>query len=407
MLWRGIVVDGDEMLVGRRVREVRLWRGLSVAAVAGLAGISAPYLSMIERGQRPVTKRALLEGLARALRVSPVELTGKPYAPTDVTSNESHAAMAAVEDALVSWWVGEVPDVPARPWAEVQADVDRLMFTLFPAAGLAEQGALLPGLIRDLLAAAGRAESGRRRDALIGLMNVYYAAQSVAVDLGFHGPSAVAIERMRQVAEELDDPVWHGLVGWVRAQAVGCINRTRQYELAVQTADAASGLRPEIGGMANLTAALSAAARGDEDTAQMHLAEAAAIARPMEADASPWMQLQFGRTNVGIWSVAIGVELGHGARVAEVAAGVRPQTITPARQAYFWADYGRGLVAERTTRERGIAALLRAEQLAPQQTRNNVYVREAVADLLTSARRDAGGRELRGLAWRMGIAPIG
>lgn len=29
------------------------------------------------------------------------------------------------------------------------------------------------------------------------------------------------------------------------------------------------------------------------------------------------------------------------------------------------------------------------------------------ADLLATARRDVGGRELRGLAWRMGIAPIG
>jgi transcriptional regulator with XRE-family HTH domain len=398
-------VDSDEAHIGRRVREVRMWRGLSVAAVAGLAGISAPYLSMIERGQRPVTKRALLEGLARALRVSPVELTGKPYAPTDVTSNESHAAMAAVEDALVSWWIGEVPDVPVRPWPDIQADVDRLMFTLFPAAELAEEGALLPGLIRDLLAAA--AEPGCRRDALIGLMSAYYATHHVTANLGFHRMPAVAIERMRQVAEELDDPVWHGLVGWVRAEAIGCTNRARQYELAVRTADTARGLRPEIGGMANLTAAMAAAARGDEDTAQMHLREAAVIAGPMAAEASPWMQLQFGRTNVGIWSVAIGVELGHGARVAEGAAAVRPQTITPARQAYFWADYGRGLVAERTTRERGIAALLRAEQLAPQLIRNNVYVREAVSNLLSSARRDAGGRELRGLAWRMGLAPIG
>jgi hypothetical protein len=65
------------------------------------------------------------------------------------------------------------------------------------------------------------------------------------------------------------------------------------------------------------------------------------------------------------------------------------------------------LVAERKTRDRGITALLRAETLAPQLTRNNVYVREAVSTLLSTARRDAGGRELRGLAWRMGIAPIG
>jgi hypothetical protein len=39
--------------------------------------------------------------------------------------------------------------------------------------------------------------------------------------------------------------------------------------------------------------------------------------------------------------------------------------------------------------------------------RHDVFVRETVAGLLCQARRDAGGRELRGLAWRMGVAPIG
>jgi hypothetical protein len=51
--------------------------------------------------------------------------------------------------------------------------------------------------------------------------------------------------------------------------------------------------------------------------------------------------------------------------------------------------------------------LLHAEQLAPHMIRHDVFVRETVAGLLRQARRDAGGRELRGLAWRMGVAPIG
>jgi hypothetical protein len=41
--------------------------------------------------------------------------------------------------------------------------------------------------------------------------------------------------------------------------------------------------------------------------------------------------------------------------------------------------------------------LLHAEQLAPQLIYHDVFVRETVADLLRQARRDAGGRELRGL----------
>jgi hypothetical protein len=113
--------------------------------------------------------------------------------------------------------------------------------------------------------------------------------------------------------------------------------------------------------------------------------------------------MQFGRT---IWRVAIGVELGHDARVAEIASTVRPDPVNRVRQTAFWIDYGRGLLAERTTRERGLIALLRAEKLSPQQVRNNVFAREATTNLLAGSRREAGGRELRGLAHRMGISPV-
>ncbi len=54
-----------------------------------------------------------------------------------------------------------------------------------------------------------------------------------------------------------------------------------------------------------------------------------------------------------------------------------------------------------------MGVLVHAERLAPQRIRNDVIVREVVAGLLRRARRDAGGRELRGLAWRMGVAPVG
>lgn len=397
-------MDIDGAQIGRRVREVRSWRGMSLAATAGPAGISAPYLSLIERGQRPVNKRALLEALAHALKVSPAELTGKPYAPTDAASTTSQAAMAAVEDALTGWWVGEIPGAPSRPWPEVQGDLNRLNSTLRPNSDYAAQATLLPGLIRDLLAAV--AEPEHRRTALVGLIDAYHAASNVARRLGYAGLPTLAVERMRQAAEELDDPVRCNFVAWTRAHVLSGTNRTRQYELAVASADARE-TRPEIRGMANLTAALAAAAQGRGDVAETHLREAAAVAELIEADVSPWAHVQFGRTNVGIWRVAIGVELGHGARVAEIASGIHPETITRSRQAAFWIDYGRALLAERKTRERGVAAILQAEKLAPQQVRNHLFVREAVSDLVARARRAAGGRELRGLAWRMGAAPNG
>ncbi|MGH3802411.1 MAG: hypothetical protein ACRDTD_20250 [Pseudonocardiaceae bacterium] len=96
-----------------------------------------------------------------------------------------------------------------------------------------------------------------------------------------------------------------------------------------------------------------------------------------------------------------------GPKVAELARGVRPDALPrKARQGSFWADLGRALVAEKAARERGIQALVTAESIALQLIRTDVFVRETVADLLRQARRDAGGRELRGLARSLGVTPI-
>ena len=99
------------------------------------------------------------------------------------------------------------------------------------------------------------------------------------------------------------------------------------------------------------------------------------------------------------------LELGEPGRVPELARDVDVAAIPSAgRQATFYGDVGRGLATIRGREEQAVEALRRAEVLAPQRTRTNPYVRESVTDLLRRARREAGGRELRGLAYRIGLA---
>ncbi|WP_459706405.1 helix-turn-helix domain-containing protein [Actinophytocola sp. KF-1] len=398
--------------IGRRVREIRSWRGMDLATTAGLAGISPSALSLMERGKRPISKRTVLEAIARALRVSPFELTGQPHPPSGEGTAEARTAMAALADLLGGWRIGEVPDGPRRPLPEVLAELERFHAARNGsgsrgAGDYATQVATLSPLIRDLLAAA--ADPGDRRRVLVPLLLAYHVAGSTSARLGIPGLPSLAAERMREVAAELDDPVWHSVADWGRAHFLSATNRERQYHLAVAVADRAPAERPETRGMANLTAALAAAAMARHDVAESHLAAAAELAESIEPDVSPWPSgiMQFGRTNVGIFAVAVGVEVGDGARVAEAASRIRLASASRGRQASFWVDYGRGLITERRTREKGLRALLRAEELAPQQVRNNVFAREAVTALLSTARGHAGGPDLRGLAWRMNIAPKG
>lgn len=81
-----------------------------------------------------------------------------------------------------------------------------------------------------------------------------------------------------------------------------------------------------------------------------------------------------------------------------------PERITaPARQAGYWLNYGRALAKLRGRREDAVRALRRAEVISPEEVHRNPLARETVAELLARARRDAIGRELRGVAYRAGL----
>jgi hypothetical protein len=112
----------------------------------------------------------------------------------------------------------------------------------------------------------------------------------------------------------------------------------------------------------------------------------------------------FGAANIGVWRTAIAVESGEPGKVVELSRGVDVDLIPSAsRRAGFFIDVGRSMLKERSTREAGLGTLMRAEKLAPQRVHTDLFTREAISEQLRRARRDAAGRELRGLAYRMGI----
>lgn len=64
-------MDAEEAsAIGQRARMIRRRRGLSLDVVAGLAGITKTYLSMLELGHRGFNRRGLVEDLANALGCS-------------------------------------------------------------------------------------------------------------------------------------------------------------------------------------------------------------------------------------------------------------------------------------------------------------------------------------------------
>ncbi|HEY9241548.1 MAG TPA: helix-turn-helix transcriptional regulator [Streptosporangiaceae bacterium] len=67
-------VDPGRDDAGVRLRTLRLRRGLSQVALAGLACVSPAFISMIENGQRPLRSADHILALADVLDVSPLYL---------------------------------------------------------------------------------------------------------------------------------------------------------------------------------------------------------------------------------------------------------------------------------------------------------------------------------------------
>jgi transcriptional regulator with XRE-family HTH domain len=397
--------------LGRRVRELRCWRGLTLREAAGLAGLSFSFWGQVERGEKPVTNRITLEAMADALRVHPTELTGQPWTPVDSAGAEAQAGLLAIDTALERYGLGVDPEVPVRAWPQIQADLDRLVHLHHHVVDYAAAGQLAPVLIGELQSAYVRCPE-RRREVLLGLIDAHRVGMRTAKDLGDHGLPGLAARAVQQCAEELEDPVWLGCAAFVRGAAKGEVDRAGQYRRSVAAAenltsrlDSSAAL--QTCGMLHLMAATAASAGGDHDTSATHLAEASTLAGRMDTEVGTWANLWFGPTTVGFYRTSVALEIGQHAQAVQAAKAVHPELLPNRRQTEFWAKVGRAMCAEKTTRDKGVRVLLHAESLAPQRIRHDVFVRETVAGLLRQTRRDAGGRELRRLAWRMGIAPGG
>ncbi|WP_250291113.1 helix-turn-helix domain-containing protein [Frankia sp. CiP1_Cm_nod1] len=394
--------------IGSRIRSCRRYRGMSLETLAGLTGLSKGFLSMVENGQRRMDRRSHLESIAEALQVSITDLTGQPYAPTNPHQARSLASIPVIRTAILGTAFDEQPDQPARSIAELRAAADDVQVA-YQASEHATYAPRLAELIEGLHVHAVSGNPQSSRAAIAALVGVYRATFVLAKDLGYVDLAWIAADRAVQATELLDDPAWSALGDFSRANALLTAGaRHRALRLAEQAADTAGAAldHPQVMpvyGILHLTAALAGAPSRDPRHVDAHIAEAADIAsRTGETTA---FRLHFGPTNVAVWRVSIAVERGDGGKAAELARGVDTSVLpSRRRRAHFYADLGRGLAQSRGKDAQALAMFREAEKLAPEQIRTNPLIRETVAVMLQRARSTAGGRDLRGLAYRMGIA---
>jgi transcriptional regulator with XRE-family HTH domain len=399
----------DDSTIGARLRELRRWRRMTLAQVAGLAGISPAYLSMAERGLRSLDRRSLISSLAVALRVSETELTGGPHLGTDPLQSGPHSAIPGIRVALGMNAIGEPAADRARPLAELTAELAALR-PAYAAGDYLRIGAALPCLIDELYLHVSDAPGEEAKTTAAGALSVACRwAADVCHNLHYPDLAQLGARASVEAARLTGDPV---RLSMARYEQISTGPRVWDRSL-VMAERAAAELEPyasdetgfQVLGMLTLRCALSAAVVQNGALAEHWLTEAQALAGRVNDDDPARNWEWFGATNVAIWRVAIAVERGESGRaVLDLAAAADPAKLSVAtRRAALYLDVGRGLARDQATREEAAVWLRRAENAAPQWIRNYPAAREAVAFLLTRARATSGGRELRGIAARMGV----
>jgi transcriptional regulator with XRE-family HTH domain len=192
-------VQHEKLFIGQRVAAWRRRRGLSQRVLAGLAGISQPYLSQIETGLRPVERHSTLVGLANALQVSVAELLEQPGDPTDPVKASAAVTVGEIRAAIILREEGRT-----RPGDG--ASVDAAMAAAF-AKDHRTLGPMLPALIGSCTGT--------------DLVRAGYAATRYLLDLGYPDLAREAANLARAGARRDEvAPMWLGVAEFQRVRPV-------------------------------------------------------------------------------------------------------------------------------------------------------------------------------------------
>jgi transcriptional regulator with XRE-family HTH domain len=393
--------EDDARTIGRRLRQIRNTRKKSLRVIAGLAGISAASLSRIENGLRALDRRSEIVALANALQIAPSELTKLPVpAPengdADSATDTVRLALIAVNHGQPGGQVVAVDVLRARVMAMLDARCrcDRQ----------AEAAAALPELIRDVHTSIA---AGRDVAELLNL-TVLLHTQGTSAWLRVVGAPldlrSQAATLAQQAARDRDAP---SAMGIATVGSVGVMLTAGAFDLAQAALDSVtvptnSPEATQLAGMLALSESLVAAADkrpGDVDAPLEHAAELAQ--RTGEGNAY-WMG--FGPINVGLWRLAGALEVGDHERAVATAEDLHPE-VHPnlPRRAAYWVEYGRALARVRGRHDDAVMAFRRAEKISPLHLHRSPLARNVIGELLMRSRRDAVGRELRGMAYRAGL----
>ncbi|WP_410639347.1 helix-turn-helix domain-containing protein [Amycolatopsis sp. lyj-346] len=386
--------------IGDTLRQIRHARGKSLAVVAGLAGISPSYLSRLESGDRALDRRSLIVSLAHALEVAPSEITGS--ALTTPGELEEDRSLDGVRLALLAVSMGQ----PRGQVVSVETLTPRVtaILTAQRDCNYSLVGQQLPSLIRDLHSTLKAHRDEREVLRLLVLTHVQ-GTQAWLGDIGASLDLAwQAAMLAQQAAERLDEPLFTAVSAF--GTAFGLL-AAGGFDMAEDTLrEAMPGTetpeQTQLAGMLTLTSSLVSAAQRNNTERLAALDHADELANHTGESNALWFG--FGPSNVGVWRMSVALEAGEHAEAAKIAETVNPDALpSPTRRSAYYREYGRALARVPKRRDDAVMMLRQAELISPARIHRHPFMRSILAELVAKAKRDAVGRELRGMAYRAGL----
>ncbi|MGV9778775.1 helix-turn-helix domain-containing protein [Streptosporangium sp. NPDC003464] len=392
------------------MRRARKRAGITQTELARRVNRAQSWVSGVENDSIPLDSIALINTLARTLRVHPNELTVRPYRGNTPGEDRGHSAISEIRRHLERYdldpeWGGEVRSLP-----ELRAATERACW-LRREARYAELSDELPALLSELQAATHLYAEPDRSAAFRLLGLTYLAADSVVYNLGYADLSLIATNRVRWAWERAGDRYHEAVFAYLRIRGLWA---STSWNDALAVLDAAcAGIENEytagqaealaVWGGLQLRAAITAARKNDPDEAwSRHRLATEAVTRLGSRQRTNYYDLSTNQANVDIHAVAVAVELGDGPQAVQRGEAVRlPKDMQAGRAGHHHLDYARGLLWC-GKREAALAELERAEKVAPMLVRNHPMARQAVRTLLDLERYSYRER-IRRLGVRMHI----
>lgn len=390
----------DDMPFGKRLKSLRERAGMTRPVLGGLVGRSGEWVKALETERNLPPRLPMMLHLAQALGVQDLaELTGDERLTGASYGKTAHEQLPDISRALVSYPRADdsEPDVAGLAGRVAQA------WELWHGARRHRSAVatVLPSLLHDARTLPRKTDGNERRHALVALAQVYHLAQ---LYLSFQpAPELVMLtgDRAMAAAQDADDPQAMAAAAWY----LNHVHRDagQENEARVQLAyDTATLLNPERDraeyGLLHLAVALSHAKVGKDGDAWRAWDVAEQAARGAE---HRW--LKFGPGMVYAYQVTMLADLQKPAEAVRQADQLHLQSIGSAtRQAFHTIETARAFHGQREP-VATVALLKRAEEIAPETTRYNLFTRAAVTDLAehggATVRDDA-----RQLAATLGLA---